>query len=576
MAFGFDRTSRVNLVAWLSFAFILIIAFRLFQLQVIDHQKYADMAEGEHLKQLTIPAKRGKIYALDRGVPSELVMNTTVYTVFVDPQIATNHTRIVQVIKDIAGGNVTTDIQTALDKKNSRYQVVATDLSRTQAELIKKENLSGVGFHENTKRAYLEDGLASQILGFVNHDGLGQYGIEGSLDKRLKGTDGLLQTVTDINLVPLTIGDKNISTPAQDGEDLVLTIDKTTQMYTEQALARGVDRIGADRGSVIVMDPNTSHIMAIANYPTYNVTEYQKVGDISVYSNPALTDIYDPGSVIKPFTIATGLEEGVITPSTTYYNRDFIKIDDATVYNATRGYTGNITMQTALNHSLNTGTINILQRLGDGEYITREARDTIYDYFHGKFGFGRKTGIELDESIGQIISPEEVEGNAVRYSNMSFGQGMSLNMLQVATAFCSLINGGEYRAPTILAGQMKNNKFVPSNLQPSRTATSPNTSDIIKQMLVDARASAFSHKDKPGYITGGKTGTSETIENGSYVKSTTIGSYIGFGGDSSPKYVIMVRVQGAGMNIIGSADVEPIFADISNWMINNLNLKPRG
>jgi Cell division protein FtsI/penicillin-binding protein 2 len=586
MAFGFKSGSRISIVATLMFIGIAIITIQLFQLQIVDHNKYSLMADDEHIKQLIIPARRGKIYALDRGSPSELVMNSSVYTVFLDPFViaeSKNSEKVEQVINGIAGGNIVASISDAINKKDSRYQIVAKRLSRQQAEMIKKESLSGVGFHEETERVYIENGLASQILGYVDKNGDGQYGVESTFDEKLKGKDGLLQTVTDVNMVPLTIGDRNISKPATNGSDIVLTIDKNVQLYAERALQSGLKKIKANKGSVIVMDPNNGQIMAMANYPTYDVAKYTQNRDtknfkidMALFNNPVLIDPYDPGSVIKPFTLSIGLDKGVITPSSTYYNKDYIIVDDITINNAVRGWIGEIDMQKVLDYSLNTGVVTVAQRLGDGKYITRSARNTMYDYYFNKYGFGRATGIELYESSGQVISPDEVQGNAVRYSNMAFGQGMSLTMLQVASGFCTIVNGGQHFTPSILAGEIENEQFVPKEDAIGEQVINKNTSSDIRKMLIKARSVMFSVKDREGYMVGGKTGTSETIIDGSYSKDVTIASYLGFGGDSSPKYVIMVRVQGDGMDLEGSTSAEPIFTDISNWMIQYLNLKPRG
>lgn len=569
---GFKKGSRINILAGFLFVAMAIIVLRLFQIQIIDHQKYLEMAHNEYVKSLTIPARRGQIYALDGDSPVPLVMNETVYTVFVDPQIVSDAGKVTDVIKKIAGGNLTTDITEALGQKDSRYQIVAKNLTRVQAEMIKSENLSGVGFHETARRVYPENGLASQVLGFVNAEGAGQYGIEGDLNNRLKGKDGRLQTVTDVNLVPLTIGDKNTEVPAEDGDNLVLTVDRNIQAYSEQALKRGMENVGAEKGSVVVMNPQTGQILAMSSFPTYNVADYETVTDVSLFANPIVTDPYEPGSVIKAFTMATGLDKGVITPSSTYYNRDYITVDDRVIGNAHLGLIGEISMQTVLDYSLNTGVVTVLERFnGNQDKIDRADRDTLYEYFHDKFRFGKETGVEVYEELGQIISPEEVEGNAVRYSNMTFGQGMNITMLQVVSAFSSLVNGGTYHQPTVVAGLMEDGIFIPDTSKPSQNIISSATSDTIKNMLISARCTIYCVKDTPGYQIGGKTGTSETLEGGSYIKSTTIASYLGFGGKTSPEYAIMVRVWASGSPLEGGKAAEPIFNDISNYTAGYLN-----
>lgn len=577
MRLDFQAGSRTRILAILILAIMVVFVVRLFYLQIIEHDKYVAMANSEQLKRLTIPATRGEIYAMDGDTPVKLVLNETVYTVFADPHVTTNDSKIIDTIRRVAGGNAQPNLDQLLKDKTSRYKILAKGVSRQQAELIKKENLSGIGFQAQSQRVYPEGQLASQVLGFVNADNQGQYGIEGKLNDELKGKDGVLQSVTDVNDVPLTIGNKNINQPAVNGKNVALSIDRNIQSYTEQALAAGLKRTGATNGSVIVMDPQTGKVMAMANLPTYDPTNYGKVQDASEFLNDTVSVPYEAGSVIKSLTVATGIDKGVITPSSTYYNKGTIDVDDITIQNASlTEVLGTQTMQTALTWSLNTGMVTIAERLGDGSNITRQARDTIYNYFHDKFGFGQLTGIELaGEEPGDIISPENQQGNAVRYSNMVFGQGMDVTMLQAASAFSSVINGGVYHDPTVVAGKvLDDGSFVANAAKPSRQVIKKSTSDQVRQMLVIDRRDNGGN-DRPGYMTGGKTGTSQALVNGVYSFNQTTGSYLGFGGDDTPRYVIMVQVSGKNMALGGAKDAGPIFTDISNWMLGYLKLAPK-
>jgi cell division protein FtsI/penicillin-binding protein 2 len=254
-------------------------------------------------------------------------------------------------------------------------------------------------------------------------------------------------------------------------------------------------------------------------------------------------------------------------------------VDDTVVRNAFLGLTGTITMQDVLNNSLNTGTVTVAQRLGDGRSITRPARDTMYDYFHNRFGLGRVTGVELaNESMGLVVSPEQTEGNAVRYSNMTFGQGLDVTMLQVAAGFSSVVNGGMYYTPTVIEGELTGGVMKSTQPQVQRRTVSESTSQDMRSMLVAARRSVsyMRDADKPGYNIGGKTGTAETLRNGRYVKSETVGTYLGFGGATEPEYVIMVQVSAPNRNLEGGLHASPIFTDISNWMIDYLRIPPKG
>jgi len=559
-----------------------VFVVRLFYLQVIQHDYYVAEANKEQMKQLVIPAKRGEIYAMDGGKPAKIVLNETVYTVFADPKVVDKPQEVVDLVRRVAGGNAQPNLEELLDRKESRYQVLAKKVSRKQAEMMKESHLKGIGFQQETQRVYPEGQMASQTLGFVDAEGKGRYGIEQALNQRLTGADGLLQSVTDISNVPLTIGDKNINKPAKNGDNIVLTVDRNVQAYSEKALAEGMKKSGATHGSVMVMDPQSGKVLAMANLPTYNPGEYTKVQDIAAFNNGTINAPYEPGSDIKTLTMATGLDRGVIQPDSTYNNTDSIKVEDRTISNATKGQTGVITMQHALNYSLNTALVTVAQRLGDGKNITREARDIMYEYFHDKLGLGELTGIELaGEVAGTVISPKEADGNAVRYSNMAFGQGLDVTMVQVCTAFSTIINGGTRYQPTVIAGVMSDDgksftKAAPK--EPRFGVIGDEASTKVRKMIHDARSAFYAAQDRKGYYIGGKTGTSQTIRDGKYVDDETIGTYLGYGGSSGdhPEYVIMVQVSAEKKQLAGAQDAMPIFTDISNWMIDYLKLQPKG
>ncbi len=569
---------RIRVLAISCIALMAIFVFRLFYLQVIEHDKYLALARQEQEKRLVIPAQRGEVYLMDDGNPVKVVMNQTVYTMFVDPSMVAKPGDVLKAIREIVGGTTVKGYAERIAQKQTRYQVVARQVTHRQAELIRDRSLKGVGFQAESARIYPEKSLAAQTLGFVNFDGIGQYGIEGKFDKELQGTDGLLQSVTDVSNVPLTIGDKNIDIAPKDGADIALTIDRSVQGYVEQALMDGLQRTGADSGSAIVMDPQTGKVLAMTNLPTYDPSELAKIQSFAQVNNGVIATPYEPGSVMKTFTLATGIDVGVIKPDSTYVNTDYIKVDDRVISNASKGQTGTITLQHALNWSLNTGMVTVAQRLGNNNSIDFKARSTMYDYLHNKFRLGEVTGIEVDgEARGRIIAPTEGEGNAVRYSNMSFGQGMDLTMVQVAAGFSGIINGGIYRTPTLLAGTVDpDGRLIPAAEKPAQPGIiKASTSQDMREMIVAARNAFHGAADRQGYEIGGKTGTSQTIVNGSYENGQTVATYLGFGGDSAPKYVIMVQVSGKNKNLAGNKDAMPIFTDISNWMIDYLKLQPK-
>lgn len=576
-----QKGSRSRVLAGLLLIIMAVFIARLFYLQIIRHEYYVDQSNQEQIKRLNIPAKRGLIYAMDGETPTPIVMNQTVYTVFADPQMIEDSAKIVEVIRKIAGGNARSNLEELLAMTETRYQILAKKLTRSQADKIKAEDLSGIGFQEESQRVYPEGNLAAQTLGFVDADGIGRYGIEGELDDRLTGIDGMLQSVTDVRDVPLTIGDNNINQPAIDGENIVLSIDRNVQSYAETALASGLKRTGATNGSVIVMNPKNGQVMAMVNQPSYNPAEYFNVDDISVFNNKVVSDPYEPGSDVKTLTMAIGIDKNVVSANDTYNNTDYIQVEDRVITNASKGQTGIITFQHAMNWSLNTGFVTIAQRLGDGKNITLQARQTMYDYFTNRFHLGQLTGIEVSGEIaGTVISPDEVQGNAVRYSNMAFGQGLDATMVQVSAAFCSIVNGGNYYKPTVVAGVINaSGDYIPNAISTATHPVKESTANQVRTMTHDARSAFFSgySGDKKGYYIGGKTGTSQVIKNGEYADDETVGSYLGYGGSKDEtNYVIMVRVSGDHMVLEGARDALPIFTDISNWMLDYLRVQPKG
>lgn len=555
----------------------LFIIIRLFFLQVIQHDYYLNLANSEQIKKLTIPAERGLIYALDNNKPTKLVMNDTVYTMFADPKIVDEKDSVIETTRLIAKEKVQPKFEELFKKTDTRYQIIAKDLTRKEADEIKQKKFKGIGFQAVSKRVYPEGSMAAHLLGFVDFDGNGRYGIEGALDDRLKGQDGVLQSVTDVRDVPLTIGNKNIKIPKKNGDNIVLSIDKNIQSRVEMAIENGIKRNGAKNIDVLVMDPNNGFLKAMASSPRYVPAEYNKVKDVSIYNNPIIFKEYEPGSVMKTMTLALGIDKGFITPSTTFNNTDSIQVDDRVISNSVRGHTGTVTMQDAYTYSMNTGMVEVMKIIGGGD-INIKSRNLFYNFLK-ELGFGNKTGIELDgENNGIVISPDNGNGDAVRYSNMSFGQGLDVTMIQFASAYCSVINGGTYYKPTIIAGSINDlGEFIDNKaIIKKSNIVSPQTSKTIREMAIYGRKTYIRAPDPANFEVGGKTGTSQVIKNGTYDKVETIGSYIGFGGNNEPKYVIMVAEYGENQAIGGLADAVPVFNEISNWLISYLNIKPKG
>ena len=575
------RTDLIRVL--LALCFILIVA-RMYDLQIISHQKYVDLAMSQQTMQNTIFAKRGEIYMMDGDNTTPVVMNEKVYTISVDPfllrseggkELKEDEAKIDQLVQ----GYAVNTWDKVFANEASRYAVIAKNVPYEKAKQSKEAKITGVYAQGSTKRVYPEGDLAAQVLGFVNADGKGQYGIEGSLNKELTGVNGILKTVKDVNNIPLTIGKNNVRVPAQDGKNVVLSIDRNIQKKTEDAIKATIEKFHVTNASAVVMNPRNGQILAMAGTPTYNPAEYAKVTDARAFQTDVTMSAFNPASVCKTFALAAAVDSGVMTPETTYNNTDLVTIDGWPIQNAIKGHTGNISMQEVLTYSLNTGSIQALRLLGGSETeITYQGKEKLYDYYYNRFGLGKYTGIELAESKGTVIPPTDIDGTNARYANMTFGQSLDLTMIQVATAFSAVVNGGDYYTPTLVAGEIKNGEFVRNVLKErDHQAIESSTSETMRKMLHTARLvfPNVKYYDEGVYV-GGKTGTAQVVKNGKYTFDETIATYIGYGARSEtdyPEYVIMTKVWEDNRRLDGGMNAKPIFDEISQFMVNYLKMR---
>lgn len=559
----------------------LVFAVRLFFIQVVQHDHYVALAKETQVTKNTIFAARGTILARDGTTGTvPLVLNETVYTVFADPHEVKDTAKIREVLQRVAGGEMLDDSFQYLKDTSRRYIVLARQVTRTQAELIQKEDLAGVGLQKGSKRVYPEGTLASQLLGYVNNDGEGQYGLEGALESRLAGTNGVLQSVTDVRRIPLTIGNDNTEIAAVNGDDVVLSVDRNVQFELERSLKAHYDKVHPTNASAIVMDPSNGQIVAMANYPTYDPNNYSTVTDYSLFQNRVTDNAYEAGSIMKTLTVAAGLDAGAITPTSTSPNpTGCTTVDDATICNVIRNGITAPTTQQLLTYSFNTGAVDVLRKLGGGT-INKTARDKLYDYLANRFRLGTPTGVEqAGEAGGTLYSPDDDEGNAVRYANMTFGQGMTTTMLQVTAAFSATINGGTYYRPTLVYGTKTGSTIreqAPTVVLANAisAAHSAEVRELVWHSRYDNNGKTV---DPAGYRIGGKTGTAETIDpkTGQYTSDETIGSYLGFVGGSTPQYVIMIRMDYAqGGTFAGSIEANTMHGEMARWLINYAGITP--
>ncbi|HEX9594524.1 MAG TPA: penicillin-binding protein 2 [Candidatus Saccharimonadales bacterium] len=575
-----STTSRVRLL----YAGLAIVGgvfmMRLFYLQVLNGDSYAVSALSEQQKKYEIPPERGRIYVREGdGEPVPLVLNQTLKTLYADPRYIEDAGATAQAVAKVIGGDVN-EMRDLLRQSDRFYVVLAKKLNAAKAQAIEELKLKGIGLQDATYRTYPEEALAAQILGFVNDEGEGQYGIEQYLDDELKGQSGLLRAVTDVRGIPLTASDDTVLKDPVDGVDVVLTIDRSIQREVEQLLASGVKNARGKSGSVVVMDPGSGAILAMANYPSYDPAKFGEVEDARRFLNGVVSTPYEVGSVIKPFTMSTGLNEDKIQLGDTYFDPGFVQVEDRKIENAGLPTQGTRTMTEIIQKSVNTGAVHVLKQIGGGD-INQDARNTLYSYFTDGFGFGQPTGVEqAAEASGNVISPSDPEGNNVRYANMTFGQGMSLTMLQVLAGYSALVNGGTYYQPYLVDSRVERISSETTVTGPKALRTgviSAETSQEIRKMMekvieLGGGISAY----RSNYLVGGKTGTSQKLAaDGTYSEYLEVGSFLGYGAGDTPKYVVMVKVDEPGIGgYAGTAAAAPIFADISNFLIDYYRIAP--
>jgi cell division protein FtsI/penicillin-binding protein 2 len=560
-----------------------IILVRLFYLQIIRHDYYKQSATVGHLKEYEIAAKRGVIKAHNGSTLVPITLNQTLHTIYADPTLVKEHGRVAETLAAVLKGSVT-DYETKLRTEDTRYVVIAHKVTEEQKKAILDKKYPGVGAQEQQYRTYPNGSLAAQLLGFVNSEGEGVYGVEQALDGDLSGTPGQLRAVTDVHGVPLAANTDNILVEPEPGTDVVLTIDVAMQKQLEDILRAGLQRARSDSGSALILEANTGAVKAMANWPTYNPGAYGQVKDAAVFTNAAVSSPLEIGSTMKPLTAAAALHEGVVQPTTSYFDPSFYKIDGFTVKNIEEdGGPGTKDVADILNLSLNTGASWLLMRMGgENDEINREGREVWYRYMTDHYRFGKKTGIEQGyENSGTVPDPVDGYARDLVYANTSFGQAMTATPLQMATAYAAMLNGGTFYQPQLIdylvrpdgTKEDKKPKVVRSGV------VSPKVSEQMQPLLeyvVDNHYFARRF-DQSAYSVGGKTGTAEIAgPDGKYLQHDFNGTYLGFVGGDSPQYIISVLVnkpQIAGY--AGSQAAQPLFGDLAHMLIDKFNVTPR-
>ncbi len=572
---GFSANRRIAI--WYGFLILLVclIIARLFYLQIIKHDYYQNQALADQLKEYSIPADRGIIKAHEGSAVVPLVLNQKLYTLYADPGYVNDIDKTAAKVSEVMGAKFE-DYKKILSQKDTRYVVLSKRLSEQQKDQVTALKLPGIGTQVQNYRTYPQNNLSAQLLGFVNDEGKGAYGIEEYLNKQLAGTPGKLKAVTDIRGVPLAASKDNIQIDPKAGSDVILTIDLGMQKQLETILKNGLDKARSASGSALIMDPNSGAIKAMANWPTYNPTEYYKVSDASVFNNAAVSSPLEVGSSMKSLTASAALDLGVIKPDTTYADPGRWELDSKVITNIEEvGGPGTRSIADILNLSVNTGATWMLMQMGGGD-INKQARERWYDYMVNHFQLGKPTGIEQGyEASGYIPDPNSGYALKLTYANTSFGQAMTATPLQMAAALSSVVNGGTYYQPRLvdqLSNELKKPKIIRSGVVADSVA-----SQIRSLMEYVVANHHFDRSFGANYSVGGKTGTAQIANPaGGYYTDKFNGTYIGFVGGERPQYVIVVRVNDPHIGgYAGAGAAQPIFGDLAHMLIDNFGVVPK-
>lgn len=584
-----SQNNPVNRIrVWYGLLIIVLVVFgvRLFYVQVIRYGHYKDAALSDQLKQYQIPATRGTIEAHEGSATVPIVLNQKLYTLYADPTYIKDPDKIAGQVASIIGGDAS-QYAKLMKTKNTRYVVLAKRLDADKSKKLLDLKSPGIGTQAQDYRLYPQGQLASQLLGFVDSNGKGQYGLEQALNRQLDGTPGQVKAVTDVNGVPLAANKGNVETPPKDGSNIVTTIDLPMQAQMEKILASEFQKTKSKELSAVIIDPNTGQVKAMANVPTYNPADYQSANNPAVYQNAAVTNAIEPGSTMKVLTTAAALDQGVIQPDTTFYDPAHWIVDGFNITDIEEdGGAREQSIASLLNLSLNTGATWELMQMGGGQ-INSKARNAWYDYMAKRYRFGKPTGIEQGYEASAYVPTPQNNGAGINltYANTAFGQGVQVTPIQMAAALSSALNGGTYYQPHLVDEIVNPDdgtstkvapKAVEKNVVSSKVSQEliPLMEYVVQQHLKDG----FPYLNFPSnYIVGGKTGTAQIAKpGGGYYDHKYNGTYVGFVGGDKPQYVIVVfNIQPDVPGYAGSYGGQPVFSDLAHMLIDNSYVTPK-
>ena len=554
---------RIKLVLLGIFLIFIVIILKVFYIEVIDYKKLNKYASNLWSRNLPIKADRGIIYDRNGEI---LADNATTTSLVVIPNQIKDKKGTTKKLSEILNVSYE-DMYKHINKKTSieRVHPEGRRLSYEIADRIKSLKLDGVYLVKESKRVYPFDSYMAHTLGFVGIDNQGLSGIELTYNDYLTGEDGAIKYFSDAKGNKLKLGE--IYEQPQNGMNITLTINNEIQTSLERELSNAVTKYSPDRAVGLVMDPNSGEILAISARPNFSQENYKNYSIEEINRNLPVWATYEPGSTFKIITLSAALQENKVDlDKDTFTDTGAIKVENATLHCWKHGGHGKETFLQVVENSCNPGFVVLGQRLG---------KDTLFDYIE-KFGFGKKTGVDLNgESTGILFDRSKV--GPVELATTAFGQGVSVTPIQQVTAVSAAINGGTLYKPYIVKSinEPETNTVIKENKKEVvRNVISKETSEKVRYALESVVANGSGRTSYiDGYRVGGKTGTAQKVENGRYMNNNYILSFIGFLPADNPQVVVYIAVDNPkGTVQYGGTTVGPLSKAVLKDCIKALNI----
>lgn len=545
---------RLRFIGLIFIIVTILITWRLVSLQFyVDTAYFAETALTEYRYQVTVRPPRGELY--DRnGVL--LATNSVEYEIGISPVLILDREGTAQKLSEAMGLPV--EELLADMASPAPYVLLVRPAPATMGQRVLELALDGVVITPLTRRYYPHGTLASQVLGFVNLDNEGFYGIEGYYDDILAGQVGM----EDQSRIPF---EATRGEGWRNGADLYLTLDSEIQYLAESTLEAALSSTGAVSGTIIVLDPRSGEVLAMASRPTYDPNRFF-AEDGALFTDPAISHQYEPGSTLKAVTMAIALENGIVVPDSTYEDRGVLEIGGIEVHNWDNAAHGITTMTDLLAKSLNVGAATLAVNTGPNRfYAGLEA-----------FGLGQRTGIDLAAEVrGTLDKPGNSGWFESDLATNSFGQGLATTPLQMAVAMSAIANDGLVMQPHMVTRRVDADAEVTAyDATVIGRAISPETARILREMMANALERESSNALVPGYRVAGKTGTAQIPIPGGYDPNATIASFIGFGPVDDPQFLVLIKLDRPTSSEWGSQTAAPIFSQFVSRLVVLMEIPP--